>query len=141
MQAIKHYMWRINPEIAISEFIKSNVAVSVSDNIGRIVYANSRFCAITGNKESELLGMVNSLFISDNRKDPFYNNLWGTIESGQVWKGIISEKSKTGQLFKLETTIVPIKDDEGNIESFVSMYIDVSESRLEHINTVKKVYD
>ena len=55
MEAIKHYMWRINPEVAISQFIKSNVAISVSDNLGRIIYANDRFCSITGSKENELL--------------------------------------------------------------------------------------
>ena len=141
MQAIKHYMWRTNPEIAISEFIKSNVAVSVSDSIGRIIYANNRFCSITGNKESDLLGVVNKLFISENRKDPFYKNLWNTIEHGKVWKGIISNMSKTGEQFRLETTIVPVKDNEDNIESFVSMYLDVSESRLEHSEIDKKVYD
>ncbi|XMO85051.1 PAS domain-containing protein [Algibacter sp. AS12] len=126
MQAIKHYMWRTNPEIAISEFIKSNVAVSVSDKLGRIVYANDRFCTITESKESELLGVVNRLFVSDIRKDPFYKELWKTIENGQVWKGILSSKTKTGKQFELESTIVPTKDNDGNIESFVSMYLDVS---------------
>jgi PAS domain S-box-containing protein len=140
MEAIKHYMWRNSPEIAISQFIKSNVAISVSDKQGRIIYANNRFCNITGSEENELLGVVNSLFASKLQKDPFYKNLWETIEMGHVWKGVLNNKTKAGALFYLETTIVPLKDKEGNIESYVSMYIDVSETKFEHYNATKKEY-
>jgi PAS domain S-box-containing protein len=140
MEAIKHYMWRINPEVAISQFIKSNVAISVSDNLGRIIYANDRFCSITGSKENELLGVVNSLFAPKLQEDPFYKKLWETIESGHVWKGILNSKTKSGELFCLETSIVPIKDIEGNIESYVSMYIDVSDSKFDYNENNNKEY-
>lgn len=140
MEAIKHYMWRINPEIAISQFIKSNVAISVSDKLGRIIYANDRFCRITGFKENELLGVVNSLFSLKLHEEPFYKNLWRTIENGQVWKGVLNNKSKTGETFCLETTIVPLKDNNGEIESFVSMYLDISDKNLEFIETGNKKY-
>ena len=140
MEANKHYMWRINPEVAISQFIKSNVAISVSDKQGRIIYANDRFCTVTGSKENELLGVVNSLFASKNHKDPFFKNLWETIESGSVWKGIINNKSKSGELFCLETTIVPIKDNGGNIESYVAMYIDVSETNFDYNESSRQEY-
>ena len=130
MEALKHYMWRINPEMAISQFIRSNVAISVSDKLGRIVYANDRFCRITGFQENELLGVVNSLFSLKLHKEQYYRNLWETIENGEVWKGVLKNRAKSGELFCLETTIVPLKDLNGNIESYVSMYIDVSEVRL-----------
>lgn len=140
MEAIKHYMWRINPEIAISQFIKSNVAISVSDKLGRIIYANARFCRITGFQENELLGVVNSLFSLKQHQEPFYKNLWVTIENGQVWKGVLNNKSKTGEQFCLETTIVPLKDSNGDIESFVSMYLDISDKDLGFIETGNKKY-
>lgn len=138
MEAIKHYMWRINPEVAISQFIKSNIAISVLDSLGRIIYANNRFCSITGRKENELLGVVNSLFASKDHKEPFYKDLWDTIENGQIWKGVLNNKSTSGELFCLETTIVPIKDNGGNIESYVAMYIDVSETNFDYRQTDKK---
>tara|TARA_R110002050_G_scaffold94765_2_gene197259 strand:+ start:127622 stop:128047 length:426 start_codon:yes stop_codon:yes gene_type:complete len=140
MKANKHYMWRTNPEIAILQFIKSNVSISVSDKLGRIIYANDRFCKITGCNENELLGVGNSLFFSKKRKDPFYKNLWKTIEEGRVWKGILNSKTKTGESFRLETTIVPLKDNEGHIESYVSMYLDVSTTKLECHETSNEQY-
>ena len=130
MEALKHYMWRIKPEMAISQFIRSNLAISVSDKLGRIVYANDRFCRITGFQENELLGVVNSLFSLKLHKEQYYRNLWETIENGEVWKGVLKNRAKSGELFCLETTIVPLKDLNGNIESYVSMYLDVSEVRL-----------
>ena len=56
--------------------------------------------------------------------------MWETIENGEVWKGVLKNRAKSGELFCLETTIVPLKDLNGNIESYVSMYLDVSEVRL-----------
>lgn len=141
MEAIKHYMWRINPEIAISKFIESNVAISVSDNLGRIIYANNRYCTIIGCEESKLIGVSNSLFKSNIHKDPFYKNLWRTIELGHVWKGVLSNKTKERKLFWLETTIVPLKDNEGAVECFVAMHLDVSKARLEYSEAANKEYE
>lgn len=140
MDALKHYMWRTNPELAILKFIKGNVAFSVSDNLGRVIFANNRFCDITGYSENELFGAVNRLFIAKNRKDPFYKNLWSTIESGQVWKGILSNKTKNGELLSLETTIIPIIDNDGTIESYVSMYLDVTKTNIEYHKPSKQQY-
>lgn len=133
MEATKHHMWRLNPDVAISQFIARNVAFSVSDKYGRIVYANERFCLITGYKENELIGVVNSLYSLNLHKELFYKNLWNTIEKGLVWNGVLNNTTKNGEEFYLETTIVPLKDQEGNIESYVSMYIDISE-----INVINK---
>ncbi|MEP3838136.1 MAG: PAS domain-containing protein [Algibacter sp.] len=124
MQAIKNYKWRTNPDIAILEFIKDNVAVSVSDKLGRIIYANDCFCAKIECKENELLGVVNSIFLSKINENSFYKNLWNRLENGCVWQGALNYKTKTQKLIRFETTIVPLKDTKGNVESFVFMYLD-----------------
>jgi PAS domain S-box-containing protein len=141
MEAIKHYMWRTNPEIAISQFIKNNVAFSVTNNLGRIIYANERFCRIIGCEERELIGLSSSLFYSSNTKDPFYKNLWKTIEKGHVWKGVLSNKAKEGQMVWLETTIVPLKCNEEVVEGFVTMCIDVTKARVENNETANSEFE
>ncbi|WP_372754265.1 PAS domain-containing protein [Mariniflexile sp.] len=126
----KDFNWCEKSELVASQFIGTNMAISVSDNYGRIVYVNNIFCEITGYQENELLGVVNSLFSLNLQNDEFYKNLWETIKNGFVWCGVLTNKAKSGELFCLETTIVPIKNSEGNVESFVSMYKDVSEEKL-----------
>ena len=140
MESFKYFKWRINPELAILQFIESNVAMSVSDNLGRIIYANNRFCSKIECKENELLGVVNSLFLSKIHKAPFYQNLWKTLETGSVWKGVLNFKTKSEKLICFETTIVPIMDNKGNVESFVFMYLDFYEPKLEHVETAEKVF-
>lgn len=130
MEANKHYIWRVNPEMAISQFIKSNVALSVSNKYGRIIYANQLFCNITGYNENELLGTVNSLYSLALNKDCYYKNLWKTIESGSVWNGVLKNKTREGSIFSLETIIIPLKDKDGKVDSFVSMYINITEQVL-----------
>ncbi|MFD0990190.1 PAS domain-containing protein [Mariniflexile jejuense] len=133
METTKHHMWRLYPDIAISKFITKNIAFSVSDKNGRIVYANEKFCGITGRKENELIGVENSLYSATHHKDLFYKHLWHTIEQGLIWNGILKNTTKTGKKIYLETTIVPIKDDDGNIESYVSMFLDASEIKTEAV--------
>ncbi|WP_100611017.1 PAS domain-containing protein [Confluentibacter lentus] len=141
MEAFKYYMWRTSPEIAISKFIESNVAISVSDNLGRIVYANDRFCSIIGCEERELIGVNNSLLKSNIHKDPFYKELWITIKNGNIWKGVLSNKTKEGKSFWLETTIVPLKDSKGVVESFVAMCLDITKLNVEYIETANVELD
>ena len=131
-------MWRINPEVAISKFIKSNVAISVTDNLGRIIYANKGFCNILDCDENELLGVSNTLFKTKFHKDVFYKNLWESVDNGMVWKGELTHKSKNGMFYNLETTIVPLKDANGEVESLVTMYLDITNSKKE-ISNLKRI--
>ncbi|WP_339894520.1 PAS domain-containing protein [uncultured Algibacter sp.] len=131
MEVFKYFKWRINPDLSILQFIESNVAISVSDNLGRIIYTNNRFCSKMESKENELLGVVNSIFLSKIHKAPFYKNLWKTLETGCLWKGVLNYKTKSEKIICFETTIVPLKDNKGIVESYVFMYLDACESKLD----------
>jgi len=92
--------------------------ISITDNQGRIRFANKHFCEISGYAENELAGRTHQMLKSGIHVNTFYQELWSTIQSGQVWKGIICNKSKSGGLFWIDTTIVPFIHDNEIVEYF-----------------------
>jgi signal transduction histidine kinase/CheY-like chemotaxis protein len=58
-----------------------------------------------------------------------YKELWETILDGRVWRGEITNRSKTGGLYAWEETITPVRDDAGRISEFIAFGQDTSDRR------------
>ncbi|MEF3191238.1 MAG: PAS domain-containing protein, partial [Campylobacterales bacterium] len=52
--------------------------------------------------------------------------MWATIQAGCVWKGQLHNRAKDGSSYYVQSTIVPIKDDEGRIVEYISLHYDVT---------------
>ena len=134
---------RINDDLEIAlreseyQLITSNQhnIVSATDVTGRIISANDKFCKISGYSREELIGNNHRLLKSKNHPDSFYEEMWRTIASGQIWHGRICNCTKSGEDYWVESTIVPFLDDKGKPYKYLSARTDVtqvmqSESRL-----------
>lgn len=54
-------------------------------------------------------------------------SLWDTILSGKVWTGELLNRKKDGENYWLEQYIIPtINEENGKIETFVSVGIDIT---------------
>jgi two-component system, cell cycle sensor histidine kinase and response regulator CckA len=101
--------------------------ITIADATGTIVYVNPAFERITGYSRQEALGSNPRILKSGEHDRAFYEHMWQTITSGNVWRGRLVNKKKDGTLFHEEATITPIKDDTGNIVSFVAVKRDVTQ--------------
>jgi phosphoserine phosphatase RsbU/P len=61
--------------------------------------------------------------------DAFYGNLWNIILSGRVYRNIITNRKKNGEIFYAEQTITPLRDSTGKITHFVTLIKDVTDLR------------
>ena len=59
-----------------------------------------------------------------------YHDLWKTVSSGQVWRGILKNQKKSGETYWARESIAPLIDSEGQITSYVSIQEDVTEALL-----------
>lgn len=97
------------------------------DNI--ITYANDNFYHKTGFSKKELQGKPYSLFHQDLHPEEFIQEIKKTTLKGEVWKGEIKNKSKKGAFFWTETTILPIKNNAGEIEEYMIFQYDITEKK------------
>jgi PAS domain S-box-containing protein len=105
----------------------SGYAIYITDAGGTIEYVNPAFEEITGYAEEEVVGENPRILSSGDMPDEFYQELWETVRSGEVWKGEFVNRRKGGELYHAHQTIAPIGGDDGAIEGFVAIQSDITE--------------
>lgn len=109
--------------------IDQHAIVSVADREGRIVQVNDRLVAVSGYSREELLGQNHNLLNSRTHDPGFFAHMWRTLRAGQVWRGVICNRTKGGDLYWVDSAIVPLKDGRGEIVRYVSIRIDITERK------------
>jgi PAS domain S-box-containing protein len=104
-------------------------SIFITNRSGMVEYVNPAFEQTTGYSRWEILGNSPSVLKSGIHDDEFYQKLWRTITSGQVFRGTITNRKKNGDIYYSEQTITPIRDSSGSISHYVSVLKDVTELR------------
>jgi hypothetical protein len=123
---------RIGTEVSSRELLDAldeHAIVSVADLDGRIIYANDRFCEVSGYRRDELVGQTHRLVKSGMHPPEFYRELWHTITSAQVWHGVLANRRKDGSTYWVASTIVPMLDAQGLPERYVSIRTDITHQK------------
>ncbi|MCP4660065.1 MAG: PAS domain S-box protein [bacterium] len=104
-------------------------AVVITDAEGHIEYVNPAFTAISGYQPEEVIGH-NPRFLKSGQVLPeLYEALWSTITAGEVWRGEVCNRKKSGDLFWALLSISSIKDDEGLISHYIGIQEDITEHK------------
>lgn len=109
--------------------INGATMVSVADKGGRILSVNDKVVEITKYSREELIGQNHRILKSGLHDESFYKEMWGTILAGKVWRGEIANRSKDGEIYWIDCTIVPTLDQEGELDKFVSIRFDITEKK------------
>jgi len=96
------------------------VIISQTDPDGIITYANRMFCEVSSYSLDELLGRSHNIVRHPDMPHAVFTKMWETIKSGQVWNGLIKNLRKDGMYYWVDTEILPIQDDEGNISGYIA---------------------
>jgi diguanylate cyclase (GGDEF)-like protein/PAS domain S-box-containing protein len=100
--------------------------VSITDISGDITYANDRFCELSGYKRDELIGQNHRIVKSGEHPEEFYRDIWDAILQGKVWRGEIKNRAKDGRYYWVDATMVPFKDENGEISQCISIRTDIT---------------
>lgn len=105
---------------------KSSI-VSKTNHKGVITFANDKFCKISGYSKEELIGKNHNILRHPNMPNEFFRKMWKTILNKKVFRGIITNKSKKGKTYYVDSTIIPIIDNDNNIIEFIGIRHDITE--------------
>jgi nitrogen fixation negative regulator NifL len=95
--------------------LNAPVAISITDSVGNILFANRSFVKTTGYSEQELLGKNSSILSYKTTPKSVYQQLWRTISDRKVWNGQLVNKRKNGSLYVAEISISMLSTDEDQI--------------------------
>ena len=120
---------------------QSPATIIITDTDGRIEYVNRKFESLTEYSRAEVIGETPRMLRSGNTADETYRRLRRQLLSGEEWRGIFRNRKKSGEHYWVETTILPLKDDDGQIINFISTGEDITEKRRarEQIARVQKM--
>ena len=104
-------------------------AVVITTRDGIIEWVNPAFTKFTGYTLDEVVGRKNNLLKSGRHDQAFYESMWNTILSGEVWRGEVVNRRKDGTLYDEDQTITPVMDERGEIVHFVSIKQDVTDRK------------
>ena len=110
------------------------IIVTETDAKGIIKFANEDFCKIAGYSLEELVGQPHNMVRHNEMPKAAFEDLWKTIQKGNIWKGIVKNKTKNGDYYWVNATAYPSKNPNGELR-YISVRVKPTE--LEVSNAMK----
>lgn len=127
------------------EFQKSaldaSALVTIINPDGVITYVNRRFCKISGYSRKELIGNKLSIVNSGFHPDKFFKDMKTKMMKGDVWHGEIKNRAKSGEMFWVDTYVVPFKNEAGEIVKYVYIRFDITDRKKAEEELQAKNYE
>lgn len=105
----------------VLQAVENAFVVSKTDLQGVITYVNDLFCELTGFSREELIGQPHSIVRDASVPKSVYKDMWDTIQAGKNWTGIVPNRGKGGVLYVVDTSVQPIKNEQGEIVEYISV--------------------
>ena len=123
---------------AATVFDNTDEAIIITDAQKNIVATNKAFTDITGYSSQEVLGKSPRIQSSGRHAENFYDELTSSLDELGFWRGEIWNRRKNGEIYPAWENISAIRNAEGEITRYVSVFSDISsikeaESRLNYL--------
>lgn len=129
LDSIENEILNINGLSNFKRIIHSAAEISITNADGIIIDVNDQFVERTGYSREELIGNDHSIINARYHSKEFFDNLWSTVLNGEIWRGEICNRTKHGILYWVDTTIIPLLDENGNIHQIISVHFDITEKK------------
>jgi PAS domain S-box-containing protein len=114
--------------LSYQNIVDKTTIISKTNTKGIITYVNKKFCDISGYKEEELLGQAHSIVRHKDNPKTLFEDLWEKIKvEKKIWNGVIKNRKKDGNTYIVQTYIMPIMDNDGEILEYIALRNDITD--------------
>lgn len=114
---------------AFRNAVDSAGIVAVTDLHGTILEANNNFCRTSGYTRDEIIGQNHNIVRSTHHPIEFFDDLYATLERGEMWRGEICNRAKDGSLYWVDASIVPLHDENDEVDGYFALRIEITERK------------
>ena len=114
--------------IAATAF-NAQMGMTITDANNIILRVNQAFTEITGYSAEEAIGKTPHMLSSGRHDEAFYQAMYDTIQSTDMWAGEIWNRHKDGGVYPEWLTITAVKNDAAEVTHFVAAFSDISERK------------
>ena len=108
--------------------LNESALISKTDERGRIIYVNDKFCEVSGYKRHELLGQDHSLLNSGEHPREFWDNMYlTTTKYKTIWNETVKNRNKNGEIYIVNSWIMAEFDEYSKLKGFLSVRQDLTE--------------
>ena len=80
---------------------------SETDNHGTILRVNDAFCEVSKYSRDELIGKSHNIIRHPDMPKRLFEDLWRTIQSGDIFRGVIKNRARDNSHYWVNATIMP----------------------------------
>ena len=120
---VKGLVSQVNNNLEENErFIDKAALISKADAKGRITYVNKKFSEVSGWSLEEVVGKDHNIVNSGYHTKEFWKDMYKTvIKDKNVWNAICINRTKSGELYWVDTYIKGDFDADGKFIGFMSI--------------------
>jgi len=113
------------------EAILSSVGegVIVTDLTGKILTVNTAFERQSGFRADEIINQNLHTLLSVDNSLLILSEMQMALRKAEIWSGDLVSRRKSGELFNLQLTIAPVRDQNGQIISYVGSQRDITRQK------------
>lgn len=125
--ALEKYNKDLNEKLNI---IDKDVLTSHADKEGNITDVSTALCKLSGYTKEELIGRPQSIFRHPDTDSKIFEDLWNSIENGEVWENELKNKKKDGDYYWIRIVIYPEYDENNNLLNYLSIQHDITAQKV-----------
>ncbi len=105
---------------------QSPVSVLITQTDGTILFANPQACALSGYRESELVGQPAAMLRVPESRDEHQAEIESSLAAGNIWTGELTNRHADGHNVHVRATISPIRNADNTLRFHLILEEDIT---------------